>query len=133
MHLDVDEPELRRAQLRVALGQLDRDGAVDVVAGDCNEDTIGTDLGAIADGHGFVDALTVVGDTDPTHPLARPTDHYAPMARLDHVFVRGAVPAAGRVVDAGVWAIDDPNERWIAGLDRTGSDHFAVVARLTLH
>lgn len=135
MHLDVDDATRRRAQLPVAMTHLTEDeppAAVAVVAGDCNEDTIGTDLGTIADEHGFTDALTAVGNTDPTHPLARPTDHYAPMARLDHILVRGATPAAGRVVDAGVWAIEDPNERWIAGMDRTGSDHFAVVARIAV-
>ena len=105
-----------------------RGATVDVIAGDCNEDTIGTDLGTIAAEHGFVDVLTEVGNTDPTHPLARPSDDYAPLARLDHVLVRGAAPVAGRVVDAGVWDVDGPGDRMVEGLRRTGSDHLAVVA-----
>jgi endonuclease/exonuclease/phosphatase family metal-dependent hydrolase len=135
IHLDVDEPGLRRAQLPVALTHFAAGAeavAVDVVAGDCNEDTNGTELGAITVAHGFADALTAVGDADPTHPLARPDDHYAPMARLDHVLVRGATPVAGRVVDAEVRAIEDPNDRWIEGMRRTGSDHFAVVATVAV-
>jgi endonuclease/exonuclease/phosphatase family metal-dependent hydrolase len=135
VHLDVDQPDLRRAQLRGALEALGPPGThdgIDVVAGDCNEDTDGTDLGAIAAEHGFVDALTAVGDTDPTHPLARPGDTHAPLARLDHVLVRGARPVAGRVVDAGLFAVADAGTRWIEGLRRTGSDHLAVVTTITL-
>jgi endonuclease/exonuclease/phosphatase family metal-dependent hydrolase len=130
VHLDVDHPNLRRAQLGVACADA-ADGAA-VIAGDCNEDTIGTDLGTIAAEHGFVDALTVAGNTEPTHPLARPTDDYAPLARLDHVLVRGGTATAGRVVDADVWSVDGPGTRMIEGLRRTGSDHLAVVARIAL-
>ena len=118
VHLDVDHPELRRAQLRVALGELTTADLV-VVAGDCNEDTIGTDLERIAADLDFADALTAVGNTEPTHPLARPSDDYAPLARLDHVLVRGAVPVAGRVVDADVWTVDGPGARH----DRRASPH----------
>jgi endonuclease/exonuclease/phosphatase family metal-dependent hydrolase len=144
VHLDVDHADLRRAQLAracehlaaasdpVASGRAASERAVDVVAGDCNENTNGTDLGTILAGHGFVDALSAVGNTDPTHPVARPSDDYAPLARLDHVLVRGAVPTTGAVVDAGVWDVDDPGARMVEGVRRTGSDHFAVVARLTL-
>ena len=129
IHLDVDRAELRRAQLRVAL---EHKGTAEltVVAGDCNEDTVGTDLEQIAAELGFTDALTAVGNLDPTHPLARPTDDYSPLARLDHVLVRGAVPVDGRVVDAGVWATDSPGARMVEGLRRTGSDHLAVLATL---
>jgi endonuclease/exonuclease/phosphatase family metal-dependent hydrolase len=133
VHLDVDQPELRRAQLTVACGHVEADSpVVTVVAGDCNEDTIGTDLGGIIAAHGFTDTLGELGNTDPTHPLARPTDDYAPLARLDHVLVRGAPAATGRVVDAGVWAVDGPGDRMIEGIRRTGSDHFAVVATVAL-
>jgi endonuclease/exonuclease/phosphatase family metal-dependent hydrolase len=131
VHLDVDQPDLRREQLRVACAAVDADGAV-VIAGDCNEDTIGTDLGTIAAEHGFADALTAVGNTDPTHPLARPSDDYAPLARLDHMLVRGADATTGRVVDAGVWSVDGPGDRMVEGLRRTGSDHLAVIATLAL-
>jgi endonuclease/exonuclease/phosphatase family metal-dependent hydrolase len=139
VHLDVDHADLRRAQLARAcehLGAASEAAAaervVDVVAGDCNENTDGTDLQSLLAGRGFVDALTAVGNTHPTHPVARPTDDYAPLARLDHVLVRGAVPIAGAVVDAGVWEVGDPGTRMVEGMRRTGSDHFAVVARVTL-
>jgi len=131
VHLDVDRPELRRVQLGVACAAV-APGVVGVIAGDANEDTTGTDLGAIAAEHGFADALTAVGDADPTHPLARPSDGHAPLARLDHVLVRGAGPTDGRVVDAGLFAIDDAEARWIECLRRTGSDHLAVVSRIAL-
>ncbi len=132
VHLDVDRVELRRRQLRTACEHLGPGvtDTIDVVAGDCNENTRDTELGTILAEHGFVDALAVIGNDDPTHPVARRTDDYAPLARLDHVLVRHAAPEAGRVVDAGTWAIDDPGERMIAGIRRTGSDHFAVVATL---
>jgi endonuclease/exonuclease/phosphatase family metal-dependent hydrolase len=133
VHLDVDRPELRRAQLDTACSALGRPtpATIDVVAGDCNEDTTATDLGTIIAGHGFADALTAVGNADPTHPLASPSDDYAPLARLDHVLVRGASVADGRVVDAGLWAaVADPGERMIEGLRRTGSDHLAVFATI---
>jgi endonuclease/exonuclease/phosphatase family metal-dependent hydrolase len=130
VHLDVDRPELRRAQLRTACGHLASVTGLTVVAGDCNEDTDGTDLGAIAAELGFVDALTAAGNSEPTHPLARPDDDWARLARLDHVLVRGGDGECGRVVDAGVWEVDDPTARLVEGLRRTGSDHLAVVTDL---
>jgi endonuclease/exonuclease/phosphatase family metal-dependent hydrolase len=132
VHLDVDRPELRRAQLATACAHfpIAAGATADVVAGDCNEDTIGTDLGTIAAEHGFADALTDLAATEPTHPLALPSDDYAPLARIDHVLVRGAAPVAGRVVDAGLWSVEGPGNRMVEGLRRTGSDHLAVVARL---
>jgi endonuclease/exonuclease/phosphatase family metal-dependent hydrolase len=134
VHLDVDDRPLRRTQLATACAHFAPvpDGAptVDVLAGDCNEDTIATELGTIATAHGYVDVLAAVGNTDPTHPLARPDDDYAPLARLDHVLTRGGEPVTGRVVDAAVWELDVPGDRMVEGLRRTGSDHLAVVARL---
>ena len=128
VHFDADEAALRRAQLPVALGVFDAEpGCIDVVAGDCNEDTIATDLGAICDAYQFVDALTILGCTEPTHPYARPSDDYAPIARLDHVLVRGTWPISGAVIDADVWPVDVPGERMEEHLRRTGSDHLPVT------
>ena len=134
VHLDADSPALRRAQLPVALAAFEGDGQsdhgvvdLDIVAGDCNEDTVGTDLGAAAEHHDFRDALNGLGNFDPTHPYARPSDDYAPIARLDHVFVRGATPLAGRVVDSDVWDIVVPASRLGEHLLRTGSDHLPVI------
>jgi endonuclease/exonuclease/phosphatase family metal-dependent hydrolase len=132
VHLDVDRPDLRRTQLRRACVFANDVHGVAVIAGDCNEDTTGTDLGTIAGEHGYADALTAVGATEPTHPLARPEDDYAPLARLDHVLVRGAVPASGRVIDAGLWDVDDPGDRLVEALRQTGSDHLAAVATLVI-
>jgi endonuclease/exonuclease/phosphatase family metal-dependent hydrolase len=131
VHLDADHPELRRAQLPVALAAFAPEaGTVDVIAGDCNEDTIGTDLGAIAQTHGFADALTELSRYEPTHPYACPADDYAPIARLDHVLVRGADPVDGAVLDSDVWSVPEPGRRLAEHLRRTGSDHLPVVTSL---
>ena len=133
VHLDADGPELRRLQLSVALAWYAAEsGVVDIIAGDCNEDTVGTDLGAMCEMHGFVDALNVIGCMDPTHPYARPSDDYAPIARLDHVLVRGGLPISGSVIDHGVWDIDIPGARMEEHLRRTGSDHLPVRVTLGL-
>lgn len=132
VHLDADEAPLRRAQLPIALGFFGAEpGCIDVVAGDCNEDTVGTDLGERCDRYEFADALTVLGCTEPTHPYARPSDDYAPIARLDHVLVRGTRPISGAVIDSGVWQVDIPGERMEEHLRRTGSDHLPVT--VTVH
>ena len=132
VHLDADTAELRRAQLPVALATLEAEaGVVDIVAGDFNEDTLNTDLGVIASALGFRDALSEVGNFDPTHPYARPSDDYAPIARLDHVLIRGAVPHAGRVVDSDVWHIVVPADRLGEHLRFTGSDHLPVTVNIS--
>lgn len=137
VHLDADNATIRRRQLARALtafapapGGVDA-GTVDVVAGDCNEDTTGTDLGTISADHGFTDALTALDCTDPTHPYARPSDDYAPLARLDHFLVRGTTPLDGRVVDSGVWSVDTPGARLAQHLEMTGSDHLPVSVSLS--
>ena len=135
VHLDADSPELRRAQLPLALAAFEAEGhsdpgVIDIVAGDCNEDTVGTDLGVAVQHHGFCDALSELANFDPTHPYARPGDDYAPIARLDHVFVRSATPLAGRVVDSDVWDIVVPVARLGEHLLRTGSDHLPVTVTL---
>ncbi len=133
VHLDADDAALRRSQLPVALGFFSAEpGSIDVVAGDCNEDTVGNDLGEMCDQHEFVDALTVLGCTEPTHPYARPSDDYAPIARLDHVLVRGTRPVSGAVIDSGVWPVDLPGERMEEHLRRTGSDHLPVTVTVTV-
>jgi len=131
VHLDADVPELRRVQLPVVTAAFSLDpGVVDVIAGDYNEDTVGTELGAVGRAHGFDDALNEMNCLEPTHPYARPTDEYAPLARLDHVLVRGARPINGRVVVSGVWAVDEPGRRLAEHLRRTGSDHLPVLVSL---
>ena len=137
VHLDADDAAIRRRQLPRALAVFEaspgsRDTATaDVVAGDCNEDMIGTDLGRISANLGFADALTVLNCTDPTHPYARPGDDYGPLARLDHVLVRDTTPIEGRVVDSGVWQVDGPGARLARHLEKTGSDHLPVSVSLS--
>ncbi|MEP6622924.1 MAG: endonuclease/exonuclease/phosphatase family protein, partial [Acidimicrobiia bacterium] len=131
VHLDADRPDLRREQLPVALATFRPEAeTVDVIAGDCNEDTIGTDLGSLMVASGFADALTELSHLEPTHPYACPTDDYAPIARLDHVMVRGADPVDGAVLDSGVWSVPEPGRRLAEHLGRTGSDHLPVVTAL---
>ncbi len=125
VHLDADDAALRREQLPVALGP-PGSAAVTIVAGDCNEDTAGADLAAIVESTGFVDALTVLGATEPTHPYARPGDDWVALARLDHVLVRGAEPLRAGVEDSGTWSVDEPGPRLEEHLRRTGSDHLPV-------
>lgn len=133
IHLDADDPSIRRAQLPVALGYFPSEVAtVDVLAGDCNEDAGAGDLAAELDHAGFGDALTMLGVTDPTHPYARPGDDWEPLARLDHVMVRGVTPTVGTVQDFGTWSVDIPGDRMAALLAATGSDHNPVVVTIPL-
>lgn len=131
VHLDADQPERRYRQLSVALSAFDAARAViDVVAGDCNEDTVGTSLSSAIADFGFQDALSGVGNSDPTHPYARPSDDFASVGRIDHIFVRGERPTRGWVVDSDVWNIERASERLTAHLARTGSDHLPVVVAI---
>lgn len=133
VHLDADAPENRRAEFPIALGWVEAAvEMVDVVAGDCNEDTVNTDLGVMLTESGFVDCLSALHRFEPTHPLACPSDDYAPLARLDHLLVRGATPSHGLVVDSGVWDIGDAGARLEEHLRRTGSDHLPAVVTLAL-
>jgi endonuclease/exonuclease/phosphatase family metal-dependent hydrolase len=133
VHLDADDAATRRTQLPVALEAFGPEaGVVDVLAGDCNENTAGTDLGDLVHARGFVVAGDAVGCTDPTHPYARPGDRWAAAARLDHVLVRGTVATTAAVIDTGVWDVATPENRMAEHLRRTGSDHLPVVATLAL-
>jgi len=132
-HLDADDPTIRRAQMPAALaGFAPAPGIVDVVAGDCNEDTAAaTELGARVTAAGFVDAPELVDCLAPTHPYARPGDGWVALARIDHVLVRGGAVGSARVEDTGVWEIETPGERMAEHLRRTGSDHLPVLVELT--
>lgn len=133
VHLDADDPAVRRAQLPVALDAFPPEaGVVDVLAGDCNEDTTGTDLGVLVAAREFVDAGEVVGCADPTHPYARPGDDWAALARIDHVLVRCGTVIGATVLDAGVWTVDTAEARMAEHLRRTGSDHLPVVVTLAV-
>lgn len=133
VHLDADDPDLRRAQLPVALDAFAPEaGVVDVLAGDCNEDTAGTDLGDLLATRGYRETGEAVGCADPTHPYARPGDDWARLARLDHVLVRGTVATAVSVIDTGVWDVPTAEDRMAEHLRRTGSDHLPVVVTLEL-
>ena len=68
--------------------------------------------------------------SSPPIPTPDPTDDFAPIARLDHVLVRGSRPVDGRVVDSDVWVVPDPAQRLAEHLRVTGSDHLPVVVSL---
>ncbi len=140
VHLDADDPARRLVQFPVALAAFGAatsgsaagihrgiERGIDIVAGDCNEDIVGTELGRIVTSHGFRDALGDIGNFDPTHPYARPSDDFASVGRIDHILVRGAVPHQGRVLDSDVWNIEIPGKRLDEHLARTGSDHLPVI------
>jgi endonuclease/exonuclease/phosphatase family metal-dependent hydrolase len=129
LHLDSDDRDRRRAELPALFGAIAPAGAV-IIAGDYNEDTITSDLGASFFDRGFVDVLDAVGRREPTHPYARPGDEWAALATIDHVLVRDLLPVGGEVVDAGVWAVEVPGERIEALLRHTGSDHLALRAEV---
>jgi endonuclease/exonuclease/phosphatase family metal-dependent hydrolase len=133
VHLDSDSNAGRVRELR-ALAEL-APGApdvVDVVCGDINEDTrIGSAAGILAR-EGYVDVLAATGNRAATHPF---TDSYYRSARwaiIDHVLTRGATPLTGRVIDFGVWSIEDEIERIEENMRRGGSDHFPIEAVIEL-
>ena len=103
---------------------------LDIVAGDCNEDTRDNDLAALIGDAGFADALGAVDAVEPTHPYARPADEWAVLARLDHILVRGGHAVTGAVLDSGTWIVETPEARMEEHLRRTGADHLAIVAEI---
>ncbi len=131
VHLDADDRERRLEEWESLLATIDGDAESSlIICGDLNTDTSIATMTAILTRHMLSDALTVVGNQDPTHPYARPGDSHALWARIDHVVVRGFTPIAGRVLDSGVWDLDAPAERIEALLRATGSDHHAVEVAL---
>lgn len=131
VHLDADDAPARRIQLPHAVAAFSPDaGMLDIVAGDCNEDTRDNDLATMVSERGFVDALGAVGAVEPTHPYARPSDGWAVLARLDHILVRGGRAVAGRVIDSETWAVETPEDRMQEHLRRTGADHLPIVAEI---
>ena len=142
VHLDADDHAVRARELRSLLAQLN-DGAEQsrhthtIIAGDFNSDTQTGEIAELLAGAGFVDAHSVCGQLDPTHPYARPGDGHAALARIDHIMVRfaanaGASVRATEVHDEGVWNVETPGSRLIEHLRITGTDHLRIAATLQL-
>lgn len=129
IHLDSDSNARRRTESRSLMERLPgQPGALDVVCGDVNEDTVTGSASHVFESNGFVDVLASVGNREPTHPFSSSYNASARWAIIDHVLVRGAEPLAGDVVDFGVWSIADEVERIEENMRRSGSDHFPVTA-----
>jgi len=135
IHLDADSAETRCVELRSLIAQLEDPVVFGewcsvpvVVAGDFNCDTVEGEIADMLRDAGFVDAHTACGQLDPTHPLARPGDSYVALARIDHIMVRGLQPVTSAVMDAGVFTIEAPGERFLEHLRRTGTDHLMIAA-----
>jgi endonuclease/exonuclease/phosphatase family metal-dependent hydrolase len=128
VHLDSERTSNRTKELRALfVDAKPESGAVDVVCGDINEDTIiGSDSG-LFDRAGFVDVLASVGSRGATHPWS--TTYYKSRRWLiiDHILTRGATPVAGEVLDQDGSVIADEIERIEENLRRTGSDHYPIV------
>ena len=133
VHLDADHHAVRMNELQSLLAQLDDASdnwrnALTIVAGDFNCDTQDGEIAELLANAGYVDAHASCGQFDPTHPYARPGDTYAPLARIDHIMVRGAPVTRAIVDDVGVWEIAEPGDRLIEHLRRTGTDHLQISA-----
>jgi endonuclease/exonuclease/phosphatase family metal-dependent hydrolase len=133
VHLDTDKQADRTRELApVPQRWPAREASSDVVCGDFNEDTtVGTASGRLLRA-GFTDVLAAVGQRVPTHPFRESYNGSPRWGIIDHVVVRGAAPADGRVVDAGVSGIDDEVTRIEEFMRRLGSDHYAVEATVEL-
>jgi endonuclease/exonuclease/phosphatase family metal-dependent hydrolase len=128
VHLDSERTSNRTKELRALLADADpASGAVDIVCGDINEDTIIGSASGLFARAGFVDVLASVGNREATHPWS--TTYYSSTRWLviDHILTRGAIPVAGEILDMGASDIADEVERIEANFRRTGSDHYPIM------
>ena len=133
VHLDSDRTSNRGVEMDSVLDATPpQRGAVDVICGDLNEDAVVGTVGGLLRRAGFVDVLSAIGNRDATHPWSDGYYKSQRWAILDHVVVRGATPVAGTVVDAGVADIEDQSTRIEEFLRRVGSDHYPVIATITV-
>jgi hypothetical protein len=101
-------------------------GAVDLIAGDINEDTVTGSAAGLLRTAGFADVLAAVGNREPTHPFRESYNRSPRWAIIDHVLARGAAPRSGDVFDFGLGAIAAETPRIEANFERCGSDHYPV-------
>jgi endonuclease/exonuclease/phosphatase family metal-dependent hydrolase len=128
IHLDSDKEANRGREARSLMSQLPpAAGAIDVVCGDFNEDSVTGTAGGVVKRAGFVDVLEAVGNREPTHPWSSSFNGATRWAIIDHLTVRGAQPLSGDVLDFGGLSIPDELTRIESNFRTTGSDHYPVA------
>jgi endonuclease/exonuclease/phosphatase family metal-dependent hydrolase len=128
VHLDSERTSNRTKELRALFADADPgSGAVDVVCGDINEDTIIGSASGLFARAGFVDVLASAGNREATHPWSTSYYNSTRWLVIDHILTRGATPVAGEVLDMGAASIEDEVERIEQNLRRTGSDHYPIA------
>jgi endonuclease/exonuclease/phosphatase family metal-dependent hydrolase len=131
VHLDSERTSNRARELRAVFADASPEsGAVDVICGDINEDTIIGSASGLFDRAGFVDVLASTGNREATHPWSTTYYNSTRWLVIDHILTRGATPVAGKVLDMGGSAIADEVERIEENFRRTGSDHYPIVGTL---
>jgi endonuclease/exonuclease/phosphatase family metal-dependent hydrolase len=131
VHLDSERTSNRTKELRALFVDASPEsGAIDVVCGDINEDTIIGSASGLFDRAGFVDVLASAGRREATHPWSTTYYNSTRWLVIDHILTRGATPVAGEVLDMGSSAIADEIERIEENFRRTGSDHYPIVGTL---
>ena len=131
VHLDSERTSNRTKELRALFVDASPEsGAVDVVCGDINEDTIIGSASGLFDRAGFFDVLASTGNREATHPWSTTYYNSTRWLVIDHILTRGATPIAGEVLDMGSSTIADEVERIEENLRRTGSDHYPIVGTL---
>jgi endonuclease/exonuclease/phosphatase family metal-dependent hydrolase len=133
VHLDSDSQVNRLREVDSLFDEMPAEtGSTDIVCGDINE---GTSIGALQGRFGragFVDVLAADGTEEPTHPFRDSYNRSPRWGVIDHVLVRDGHPVSGRVVDGGVWTIEDNTERIAEALRLFGSDHFPIEATVAV-
>ena len=133
VHLDSERTSNRTKELRALFADASPEsGAVDVVCGDINEDTIIGSASGLFDRAGFVDVLASAGNREATHPWSTTYNNSTRWLVIDHILTRGATPIAGEVLDMGSSTIADEVGRIEENFRRTGSDHYPIVGTLEL-
>jgi endonuclease/exonuclease/phosphatase family metal-dependent hydrolase len=128
IHLDSDKEANRGREARALMSELPpAAGAIDVVCGDFNEDSVTGTAGGVVKRAGFVDVLDAVGNREPTHPWSSKYNGATRWAIIDHLTVRGAQPLSGDVLDFGGLSIPDELTRIESNFRTTGSDHYPVA------
>ena len=127
IHLDSDKEANRGREARSLMSQLPpAAGAIDIVCGDFNEDSVTGTAGGVVKRAAFVDVLDAVGNREPTHPWSSSFNGATRWAIIDHLTVRGAQPLSGDVLDFGGLSIPDELTRIESNFRTTGSDHYPV-------
>jgi endonuclease/exonuclease/phosphatase family metal-dependent hydrolase len=127
IHLDSDKEANRGREARALMSEFPpAAGAIDVVCGDFNEDSVTGTAGGVVKRAGFVDVLDAVGNREPTHPWSSKYNGATRWAIIDHLTLRGAQPLSGDVLDFGGLAIPDELTRIESNFRTTGSDHYPV-------